>query len=590
MSNEPRHSCAERAAGDAAAGLDERLCGVLAEFLDASRAGRAPDRTRLLADHPDLAGELEAFFADHDRMQHLVEPAGPPGAPGRGAAEPGSAVPTPDPRSMPTIALDAGKSVEWSDGRGSGPILRRFGDYELLEEIARGGMGVVYKARQVSLNRIVAVKMILAGELAAEEDVLRFHTEAEAAANLQHHNIVKIHGVGEHEGQHYFSMEYVEGQNLGQLIHGVPLPPKRAARYMQQIAEAIDYAHRQGVLHRDIKPSNVLVDGFDHARVMDFGLAKRVEADSRLTATGQILGTPAYMSPEQVTGDSRQVGPAADVFSLGAVFYELLTGRPPFQGRSHFEILLQVRDVDPELPQKVNPQVPRELAMICLKCLEKDPARRYPSAGALADDLARFVNGDSISIASMSLFERLTRQFERSHHDVELSTWGNMTLWVAGIVAVTHAVIFALGRLGLPRPVLWQALVRGGEFAAIALVLWTHWRQWYPPRGMPAKQCWAIWFSYLAGSVVLGAAGWISAGSGFDPLILYPQFAVLASIGLFVFGSSYWGYCYAFGFGFLVLALVMSLALAWAPLLFGAALGLCFFVLGRHLRGLVGEK
>jgi len=590
MSDVPEHSSGERAAGRAASGLDERLCGVLVEFLDTSRAGRAPDRARLLADYPDMAGELEGFFAEHDRMQRLVELAGPPGAAGQVGPEPASVVSTPDPRSMPTIALDAEKSPAWSEGGGPGAILRRFGDYELLEEIARGGMGVVYKARQVSLNRIVAVKMILAGELAAGEDVQRFRTEAEAAANLQHPNIVKIYGVGEHEGQHYFSMEYVEGESLGQLIHGAPLPPKRAARYLQQIAEAIDYAHRKGVLHRDIKPSNVLVDGFDEARVMDFGLAKRVEADSRLTATGQILGTPAYMSPEQVTGDSRQVGPAADVFSLGAVFYEMLTGRPPFQGRSHFEILLQIRNVDPELPQKINPQVPRELAMICLKCLEKDPARRYPSAGALADDLARFANGDSISIASMSLFERLTREFERSHHDVELSTWGDMTLWVAGIVAVTHAAVFALVQLGVPRLALWHPLVRGGEFAAIGLVLWTHWRQWYPPRGMPAKQCWAIWFSYLAGSVVLAAAGWISAGSGFDPLTLYPQFAVLASIGLFVLGSSYWGYCYAFGLGFLVLALLMALVLSWAPLLFGASLGLCFWILGRHLRGLVGEK
>ena len=327
--------------------------------------------------------------------------------------------------------------------------------------IARGGMGAVYKARQIGLNRIVAVKMILAGELASAEEIARFQTEAKAAANLHHNNIVKIYGVGEHDGQHYFAMEYVDGKNLLQLLRESSISPKQAARYLQQIAQAIEYAHRHGVLHRDIKPSNVLIDAFDQVRVTDFGLAKCVEADSGLTASRQILGTASYMSPEQAAGKQAQVGPASDVFSLGAMFYEILTGRPPFRGATTLETLLLVRDVDPELPQRINPQVPRELAMICLKCLEKDPQRRYPSAQALADDLVRYLNGDSISIASMGLFERLTREFERSHHDVELSTWGDMTLWVAGLTFVSHTMVFLL--VCLKTSYLWSfmGLVRG---------------------------------------------------------------------------------------------------------------------------------
>ena len=198
------------------------------------------------------------------------------------------------------------------------PRIRYLGDYELVEEIARGGMGVVYKARQVSLNRIVAVKMILAGQLATKADHDRFHAEAQAAALLEHPNIVPIFEVGEHEGQHYFSMGYVDGQSLAARLAEGPLPPKEAAELVATVAEAVEYAHRQGVIHRDIKPSNILIDSQGRPRVTDFGLAKRVDSGSELTATGQILGTPSYMPPEQAAGQIKAVGPAADIYALGA--------------------------------------------------------------------------------------------------------------------------------------------------------------------------------------------------------------------------------------------------------------------------------
>ncbi len=287
--------------------------------------------------------------------------------------------------------------------------LGSFGDYDLLEEIARGGMGVVYKARQRKLGRIVAVKMILAGPLAGKEFVQRFRTESTAAAILQHPNIVAIHDVGVHEGRHYFSMDYVEGRNLAHLVGQQPLPANKAARSVELIAQAIHYAHERGILHRDLKPSNVLIDSNDQPRITDFGLARRLDGESSLTMSGQVLGSPNFMPPEQAGGKIGKVGRPSDVYALGGILYYLLTARAPFQADSLEHIITQVLNAEPVSPRLLNPSIPRDLETITLKCLEKEPSRRYQTAQELADELGRVLRHEPIHARPITTPEKLWR-------------------------------------------------------------------------------------------------------------------------------------------------------------------------------------
>jgi serine/threonine protein kinase len=316
------------------------------------------------------------------------------------------------------------------------PALRSFGDYELLEEIARGGMGIVYKARQVSLDRIVALKMLLFGPLTQPELVQRFRTEAAAAASLQHPNIVAIHEVGFCEGQHFFAMEYAAGRSLAEVVRDGPVPARRAVSYVKIIAEAIQYAHERGVLHRDLKPSNVLIDEFDQPKVTDFGLAKRLEKETELTLSGQVLGSPNYMPPEQAAPHRGLVGKRSDVYSLGAIMYHLLTGRAPFAAPTVAETLQQVHTAEPISLRILNPHLPRDLETICLKCLDKEPARRYATAQELADELGRFLDDKPILARPISRPEKAWRWCRRNPAVASLSASAAFIL-ILGFAGVT---------------------------------------------------------------------------------------------------------------------------------------------------------
>ncbi len=285
---------------------------------------------------------------------------------------------------------------------------RQFGDYELLEKIASGGMGVVYKARQNSLNRIVALKMILSGQLASDDEVRRFYREAEAAAHLDHPGVVPVFDVGCTAGQHYFSMGYVEGNSLDQVVKRGPLAPREAAKLVRKIAVAVHAAHQQGIIHRDLKPGNVLLDLDLEPRVTDFGLAKQVQGSCDLTMTGMVIGTPGYMPPEQALGNLPQIREASDVYSLGAILFALLTGQAPFRADNQVDTLIKVIHEQPIAPRQLVKNTPKDLEAICLKCLEKQPVLRYPTAEALAADIDRFLAGEPVS-ASNDWLRRLRK-------------------------------------------------------------------------------------------------------------------------------------------------------------------------------------
>jgi tetratricopeptide (TPR) repeat protein/tRNA A-37 threonylcarbamoyl transferase component Bud32 len=407
---------------------ETRLNQVVADYLRALDAGGKPDPETILRNHPDLGPELNEFFAEHDHMDQWAEPL-------RKSAQADSSEPT-----GPAPA-----------GAGMGPLSEQpagqsFGDYEILEELARGGMGVVYRARHRKLDRIVALKMLRSGKDTAPADLQRFHNEAEAIASLDHPNIVPIYDVGEHEGRLFYSMKLMEGGPLSRHLGRFHANPREAARMLIPLARAIHYAHQHGILHRDLKPSNILLNSEGSPHVTDFGLLKRLgAADTELTRSGELVGTPGYMAPEQASGRGKSVTTASDVYGLGTILYGMLTARPPFSGDDLLDVLERVRKENPDPPTKINPLVDRDLELICLKCLEKEPQRRYPSALALADELQRYVEGRSLVLTRpIGTPERLWRWCRRNRALAALIGAVTLSILLVATVSVIAAISLKL--------------------------------------------------------------------------------------------------------------------------------------------------
>ena len=331
-------------------------------------------------------------------------------------------------------------------------LLGELGDYELLEEIGRGGQGVVFRARQKSLNRIIALKVIRLGQWASKVHLKRFRLEAEAAARLEHPGIVPIHEVGERDGSCYFSMKFVEGGQLDEVARREPMPPRHAAELIAKVGRTVHYAHERGILHRDIKPGNILLDAKGEPHLTDFGLARLVESHSSVTQTLDVLGTPSYMAPEQAAGNNAAVTSSTDVYGLGAVLYQLLTGQPPFAGGATYETIKLLLDTEPRQPRLLNPKIDPDLSTICLKCLEKDPKRRYPSALALAEDLERWLKHEPILAQHTGIFARGKKWVRRNRSIAVMAAMLLASAWQPDLSRGFHQSKQPGWQFALPNP------------------------------------------------------------------------------------------------------------------------------------------
>ncbi|MBY0514839.1 MAG: serine/threonine protein kinase [Gemmataceae bacterium] len=502
--------------------------------------GRDLSAAELSPDCPDLAAELDRRIRVVRRFDALLdhEPDDP-------AATSGSS---------PTVAPVRDDAIPVPPG------------YEPLGKLGEGGMGVVYKVRNLALNRVEVLKMIRAGEFAAARDVARFRFEAEATAGLDHPNIVTLYGVGELSGRPYLAMRWIDGTSLDQRP---PKSPEGAARVLGTVARAVHFAHQRGILHRDLKPQNILVDAAGEPCVADFGLARRLDPSSTVSLPGYLVGTPLYMSPEQAAG-RQDLTVASDVYSLGAVLYELLTGRPPADGKTVLDILKQVAEAEPVPPRVVNPAVDPDLEAICLKCLEKDPAERYASAAALADDLDRYLHGEEVSARPPGLRDWF-RQVWRTRPNPDAYAWPVLA-WFGPIILATHAAVFALAAAGRGVGGVWAAQL--GGLAALGLVIW-----WYLLRRFRRLPATERHSAMIAIAHVMGHLGLLlalvpldPAASARDALGLYPPLTALSGMGCFVVGSTHWGRFVPIGFAVLCLVPVAAWWPLASPLLYGVVI------------------
>lgn len=476
---------------------DELLAELLDGLVEQSREGRVPDVEAVARDHPDLAVELRELWAVAGMADEFAS---------GGASD----VETPTFRpGGPGFDGDV-------DSAGRVAVSGQFGGYELIEKIGEGGMGVVYKARQKGLGRIVALKMIQRGVLASADDVARFRAEAAAAAHLEHPQIIPVYEVGQQDGEPFFSMKYIAGSTLAKKLADGPLAPRDTAALLLPVCRAIAHAHQQGIIHRDLKPSNILIDADGQPLVGDFGLAKRIDvggaegsasAGEALTRTGAILGSPSYMSPEQAAGSRGNVGPASDVYSLGAILYQCLTGRPPFQAASPVDVVMMVLEQDPVLPRLLNPRADADLEMIALKCLQKPAELRYKSAAALADDLAAYLANEPISARSTNVTQLVSRILRETHHAGILENWGLLWMW--------HSLVLLVLCL-LTNWLQWRAVASREPYVGLWVVGLGAWagifwslRRRAGPITFVERQIAHVWGSSMIASCLLFVVEWL---------------------------------------------------------------------------------
>ncbi len=540
---------------------DTILAEALDQLLVQSRGGKHADLEGTIRKHPALEQELRELWATMMFAEDFASFSG-------------------DLDALTTAGRDA------STGEAA-PAPRDFGDYELVDEIGRGGMGVVYRARQKSLNRTVALKMILRGDLASAADLARFRAEAESAAKVLHPNIVPVYEVGDVAGRPYFSMKLIEGTTLARRLADGPLPSQLAAEMLVPVCRAIADAHRQGVLHRDLKPSNILIDREGRTFVTDFGLAKRINTadgdasfSGSLTQSGAIIGTPGYMAPEQAAGQRGEVSPATDVYSLGAILYAMLTGRPPFQAPSALDTVMMVLEQDPLPLRMLNPKAHPDLEMIALKCLQKPADLRYADADALADDLQAFLANEPIAARSSQFTQIITRAFRETHHAAVLENWGLLWMWHSLVVLTLCIITNMMHANGVTSRIPYVGLW-GFGVGAWATIFWEL-RRRAGPITFVERQIAHVWAGSTISSTLLFALEWMH---DLPALTLSPVLALIAGSVFLVKAGILSGKFYIQAVALYATAFVMA-ALHTVPqwdcglTLFGVALGLSFFLPG----------
>ena len=453
-----------------------------------------------------------------------------------------------------------------------------FGDFELIEEIGRGGMGVVYRARQQSLGREVALKLILLDHLASETDRARFYAEARAAAKLEHPHIVPVYDLGDVQGRPYISMKLIEGSTLSSRLQNGHMDGKSAAKLLIPLCQAVQYAHENSVLHRDVKPSNIMINHEGQAFLTDFGLAKDLRETPTLTRTGAVVGTPAYMPPEQASGQKPTLDPTSDVYSLGAVLYHMITGQPPFVGRTGLETVLMVMEQDPPSPRSLTRGLDRDLEMIILRCLQKPPDLRYASASALEQDLNAYLNNEEIAARSGRFSQIISQVFRETHHFGILENWGLLWMWhsvVLLIVCVATSMLYWMddkNRLNYFR--LWTV-----GLGAWAAVFWAV-RRRMGPVTFVERQIAHLWAgSMICVAVLFPLESWL----GLEPLKLSPMLPMFAATTFLVKGAILSGRFYFQAIALFATPFLMAAMPGIAHLIFGVVAGLSFFIPGYQL-------